>query len=663
MSKTIQKTFAGLVVSLVAIGMVAAPATAALDQSVVALLLGLGVPQSLIDQINSSSTTTSTQSSGYVYSGVLKSGSTGSSVVSLQNALNFCWNAGLVADGSFGPATKTAVMNGQTKSGITADGVVGPKTAPFIEACSVNVVSTETTTTTTTTSTSLTGGAGAIDAANFVSGLNNEEIGESEEDVEVSGIKVEASEGSDIMITAVKLDFDQGTAPSDWDKYADEVSIWFEGKEYARVDADSFNDDNNFDRTLSLSEGAIIKADDEGELVVAVSGINNLDSTDSGKTWTVIFENIRFKDAQGAIVTESSQGDIGTETRTFSFETFATSANVELKIATGDDDSINDSHVVDIDDVNDTDDVELFQFTMEAEGNSDIDIDDMAINFVSVGTNVDDIVNTVYLYVDGENIASENVPSSATTTTRVLFDNIDFVIPAGDTVDVVIKGDVNDIQAGTFDEGDTLTVSFGETETDLANFDGEDEEGEDLVDADKTGSASGGSLAFYSKGIMVNLESVSTDLSSGSGSLDDAGTMTIKYTVTAFDGDMYVGDTATATASSSVSEATLPSNQVVYLVDKAGTATVAALSGVVSFVSNGTKVTDSGVTNGVKVAEGQTATFTLKVTRTNTSSIPTGAGQYRMSALGITWATTDAATQNVYDFNLDEFKTDYLNIN
>src|SRR3989344_1267641 len=59
----------------------------------------------------------------YTHVGTLRQGSSGSQVVSLQTTLG-----GLVADGSFGPMTKAAVMSFQSSRGLTADGVVGPMT-------------------------------------------------------------------------------------------------------------------------------------------------------------------------------------------------------------------------------------------------------------------------------------------------------------------------------------------------------------------------------------------------------------------------------------------------------------------------------------------------------------------------------------------------------
>ncbi|MBF0292869.1 MAG: cyclase family protein, partial [Nitrospinae bacterium] len=60
----------------------------------------------------------------------------------------------------------------------------------------------------------------------------------------VTGFEVEADNGSDLRFTALRLVFNEGTAGSDFDNYADEVSIWLGTNEVARVNASDFNDNN-----------------------------------------------------------------------------------------------------------------------------------------------------------------------------------------------------------------------------------------------------------------------------------------------------------------------------------------------------------------------------------------------------------------------------------
>src|SRR5690606_15433542 len=109
-----------------------------------------------------------------------------------------------------------------------------------------------------------------------------------------------------------------------------------------------------------------------------------------------------------------------------------------------------------------------------------------------------------------------------------------------------------------------------------------------------------------------------------------------------------------------ITQTTVASDQVLYRVDQSGTATTDDLSAVVSFTEK-TGVTASGVTNGVKVSEGRTADFTLTITRTNDDA--GDAGLFRAALEAVSWATTDTATQNVYDFDLEDYETDYVFIN
>ena len=58
--------------------------------------------------------------------GYLKQGDKGTQVKRLQQFLNWCINAKLNIDGSFGPATLTAVKKFQKTYGLTQDGFFGP---------------------------------------------------------------------------------------------------------------------------------------------------------------------------------------------------------------------------------------------------------------------------------------------------------------------------------------------------------------------------------------------------------------------------------------------------------------------------------------------------------------------------------------------------------
>ena len=391
----------------------------------------------------------------------------------------------------------------------------------------------------------LRGGAGSLDDADYISKLNSEEVGEDEEDVEVAGLDLEADDGSDLEILAVRLDFDQVTADRDLRRYADEVSLWFEDDEVARVDADEFDDDNNYSRTISLDDTAIIRSGDSAELIVAITGARNIDSADEGESWTVEFDSIRLRDGQDAVFSDDSTGDIGDNAgRRFSFEDFASAADLELNIRSGDDD-INDQRVIIVDDDNDTEDVELFSFEFEVEGDSDVVIDDLPIAFTATGAGVGEIIDTTELYVDGDRINSESVSESTDTTRTIVFEDLDWVIDAGDRVEVEIRVDVREL-GGAFTEGDSLSAEIGETETDSASFDAEDEEGNNLRDSDVDGRASSDAHEFYSAAPEITVEETDIEQIDNGDAPPESALVRIELRIQAKGGTIYLnGDDET----------------------------------------------------------------------------------------------------------------------
>ena len=64
----------------------------------------------------------------------LQQGASGSSVRRLQRALTAALATSVGIDGSFGPATETAVRSYQSSRGLGVDGVVGPATWSALHA-------------------------------------------------------------------------------------------------------------------------------------------------------------------------------------------------------------------------------------------------------------------------------------------------------------------------------------------------------------------------------------------------------------------------------------------------------------------------------------------------------------------------------------------------
>ncbi|MBP6869215.1 MAG: peptidoglycan-binding protein [Candidatus Pacebacteria bacterium] len=608
----------------------------------------------LMAQIQAMSGST-TSSASVTFSKDLTLGSSGADVTALQNWLikgGYSIAAG--ATGYFGAQTQAALAKYQAAVGITpAAGYFGPVTRAKVNAAGGS--STGGSTGGSTSSGDLEGGAGSIDSYKLISSINNEEVGEDEEDQDVFGLEIEASDDSDIEIRAVRLVFNEGTAASDFEDYASEVSIMLDGEEFARVDADEFNDDNNWTKTVTLDSGAIIRSGDTAELTVAVSGANVIDSGDLGDTWTLDVPSVRFVDAQDATITE----DPNVSTRTFSFTSFASASNVELKIAE-DDQDINDARTIQVDATDDTEDEDVLSFTLEAEGDSDLDIKNWGVSVTVTGaSNTDDVISGLSLWIDGEEVATADTVSTGGATEFYNFDDVDYTINAGDTAEVVVKADFLSI-ADALSEGDTISFALGEEQTDTTTIDVEDESGENLADADITGSVTSGAFELRSKGIMVTFVSASESVvDGGSNAYDGTGTFNVVFNVEAFGDTVYVSKTAAATTASTILDSTVATDGNLYLVDNGGTATVVGLSDAVSFTTSGGATSASS--NNIALGDGEDTDITLTVTRTN--SLSGHAGLYRLLLKSVGWATTDTTTWNVYDFNLEDFKTDSVSIN
>ncbi|MEK7552717.1 MAG: peptidoglycan-binding protein, partial [Patescibacteria group bacterium] len=243
----------------------------------------------------------------------------------------------------------------------------------------------------TTPDTGLTGSTGVVENYTLMSDLTNEPVGEDEDDVPVIGLEVEADNNSDLELTAVRVVFNESTnTTSDFEDYATEVSVWLDGEEVGRVDSTGFTDENNWTKTIALDDGAIIKAGETAELTIAVSAVSNLDSSDDDPdSWTADITSVRYVDGRG----DSTSEDPGTGTRTFNFKSFASAADSEFKI-TEDDDAINKFHIAEISTTDTKQDVELASFTLEAEGDSALEIKKLGVMVTITGdaVDVDDVI-------------------------------------------------------------------------------------------------------------------------------------------------------------------------------------------------------------------------------------------------------------------------------
>ena len=622
--------------------------------------------QAQIDALLAQITSLQAQMSGgasATYTRDLTLGSTGDDVSSLQTylvaqnkgpkaaALAAVFAAG-TAKGYFGSMTQAALAEYQAAAGISpAAGYFGPITRAHLAAAAPAPEEGE-------EDGDLEGGAGAVDQYDLVSGLENEEVGEDAEDVSVAGLEMEVSDSSDLEFTAVTLDFDQGTANNDdFADYASEVSIWLSAspeEEVARVDADKFDEDTAWRRTVTLDDGAIVQAGETGELIVKVSGASAIDGNDVGETWTVDFDQVRFRDATGASTSE----DPATAARTMSFESFATAADLELQVSLDEeDDDINEAHVVDIDDTDDTDNVEFLSITIEIEGDSDVTIDEIPVEINTVeaaGANFndpDDVVVAASLWMEAspaEEIATENLSAADADddTEVVTFDDLDVELAGGSTTKFFVKLDLVST-ADALDNADTIEVEMDAGEVDL--IDAEDDSGEQLVAADLTGTADADAHVVYDTGVQADFVSASQTRSftADAATEEDTGEYKIVFKVTSFDGDESIDRSCEEGGA-----------------DAAGqgvefTVTNTAENASTCVLTSTTSDTED-TANTFEVDEDTTRTFTLTVNVTDNDDADTG-NYAEVAFESINWGAADDDTNaNYYTFGLNEFKTDSL---
>lgn len=642
-------------VAFVAVAMafsLVAPAAKAQDVSSMSLDQLVALVNQLQSQLAGS--TGSTGSCSYTFTRSLSQGSTGADVMNLQKFLNMSADTQVAASGAgsagmetsyYGPATAAAVSKFQTKysadilvpAGLTSPtGYFGPSTMAKANAlCAAGGSGSGSG----SGSGALKGGAGTLDEANFTGNLNNEEVGEGQDDVEVAGWDIKP-ENSDIEITAIDVDFDKGDSlNSNFTKYATEVSIWLDGEEIARRDADEFTRSNNYRKTISLDKGAIIRDGDVGQLVVAVSGASNIDSDDVSDTWDVGLRSVRYLDAQGAYITDSSTDDIGdaadatsqTKERAFTFEDFATAADMEFKVRSGDT-AINTARTVAVSSTTKTSDVAALSFKIEVEGNSNMTLDEMTVDATTTTATLSQVATTAYLYMDDERVGSETITSTFSSDAEITFNDLDLELEGGETYDFEVRFDLNKA-TGSFASGSTINVDVSSADVDsTTKWIVEDENGDTVAAGDRSGSASADAHTLVTVGANVALGNVTvTQVSDANDTAKNYGQYTVEVEITAIADDIYVLETA---ASSSVA---LTSSGVQYIFEDSSNAqavTASTTSATLTHKSGGTVDGSS-----IRIDEGQTATFEFVGTFN-----PTTAGQYGLRVTGIGFGTTNSGT-------------------
>lgn len=480
----------------------------------------------------------------------------------------------------------------------------------------------------------LDGTTGSI-STNALSKYSSEEVGEGESEVPVMAFEVEADNDSDIAVTSVRVEFDEnGAGSTDLEDYASEVSVMLDGDVVGTADVNDFTESSTagtWTKTISL-DCAAVSADETGEFTIAIDGNNVIDSADLNQAWLVDVTSIRFEDGDGVVTTENSDADAGSFPdlqKTFTWQSFANASDIEMNVALTDGaeaDAINNAHVIDIDDTDDTENAEILAFTIENKGDVDITVNDIPVVITTTGeTDEAVLVQNATLWQDGDQISSDTIPTGG----AVLFEDLSIDIDAGDSVDFVVAVDIQDT-TGAADNGDTVTAAVT-----VDDIDADDSEGDQISDANATGAASGGVHGVYDAGIMVEFVSADTDVNPGVATVPDQGIFTITFDVTAFDTDAFID------ASSITDEAGGATYQDILVNGAVGTGIL-------------TSSADTAANSTYRVREGDTETFTLTMNGTGANAFANGVLE------SVLWATTAIDGDQVYNFDMNDYHTDYV---
>ncbi len=604
----------------------------------------------------------------YTHMGTLKMGMRSAQVTELQATLGVT-----PMSGYFGPITKAAVMAFQAANGLTADGVVGAMTgaklsgavsggsypagctssAGYSSTTGMPCTSTGSTlpagcTSTagysTTTGASCSGGSTPSTGSgtdegelkNFYSVSEDENgFSENENGVELYAFEMEA-DGSDMMVSRVDVYMGQTTTAesNNADDYFTSVSLLVDGDEVATLDVEDWDEDDwdqtadtdndefrlRFDVDFTVADG------DTAKVTLEFDTANNIDTADSDNaTWEIDLatDSVRAEDEAGF---SDEYGESMEDTVVVDEVDTGT-----LDVSLSNDNP--DAQAVEVDDTNDTNGVEVLAFDLEA-NDSDVDVTDIRVTIDDVGTltDVDSVVNTLHLFMNGEEIASESVPATAGQTEVIAFDvDGDVVIEDGDTAEFTIEADINNLDGGDFDAGDGILVSF-------TSVDSEDDAGDNV---EASGSANGENFSFFVNGMSATLVSTSAVATpSGVATVDDTGTFKIVFDVSAFGSDIFI-DASPITNETGIIAAGAAGYQDI----DASTTSVAA--GVIECSS-----CDDTANTTLRVAEGDTERFTVTIAGS-------GADLFASASLtSIMYALTAIDGDTLYTSNMTDFQTD-----
>lgn len=603
--------------------------------------------QELQDQINAllaqigSLQGGTTDASCYSFTRDLTIGSQGADVTALQAYMSRRGYFTVAPTGYFGPITASAVASWQSANGVMpASGYFGPiSRAKYNSMCSTTPTPDGDDDDDDNNDDNDFGGSDGEEASLEDYDLKDGDdtsVEEGDEDAEVMEIEFDV-EDSDVEVQRVEIvaSSSAGNGEDDpWDVF-ESATLWFDGDDVATVE--DLDDEDNWDEQSTDGEynfrfngvDTVVSMDETAEFVVSFTFQENLDldgGTDAnGEAWEVWIEDegIRALDEAGI---DQYTGD---NTDTVSIDIEEAGGDDELTLSKSSDNPEATTLEVEEDEKSDWHSLAI----MDLEADSDTELNDfifrVLINEPVTGESYDNVVSDLMLVIDGEEYDDFSVSGGTTATATITFDlsDEDIVLAEGEEVSVEVMAEFLATTTGAYDEGTTVTVDVPAATFDTVDAEGVDS-GEDLEASQLNGSFEGEVMTLRSEGISISPvsdDAERTFVADDTGE-SDQGTFTIVFEVTAFGEDIYI-DNSTPVEDNDGSEVTTTSS---YSVTNPGNNT-----------SVGTLSATGGdydeETNSWRIAEGDTAEFTLEVIVTATSS---SNASVALQALG--YAFTDA---------------------
>jgi type II secretory pathway pseudopilin PulG len=590
----------------------------------------------------------------------LKTGASGDDVMKLQQFLNSNADTRVAASGAgsvgaetmfFGPATAAAVSKFQvmhradilTPAGLTnPTGFFGPSTRAKVNALCVAGGATDEDDEDEDgedTGSGELSGEGTLDTFEMDDAAEDE-IEEGSADEVIAEITLEATDG-DIEVDRMTFEINDGsvanTEDEPWEVF-ESITLWVDGDEIASFDAsdeENYLDEDTGEFRFS-GLGLVLEEDEEVEVLVGASIVNDIDNAGSSTAadWVIEGTEVRYFDADG--VAEDDNTSSGSATFTIVPE--GDGDELDVKTASGDPDAT----TLQLEDDAKSDFLTIFAFDLDAkDSDSDIEVTSVRVDVDatengSTATTTSLVIDDAELVVDG--VTYDDVTVTHGTTGQFVFDidSGDLMIDADDRV--TAEFNVRFKSLPTTLEGATVQATVAG-----ANIDAEG--GDDVVVG---GSATGDEHTLRTQGAILEYVSGSAtkDLNTDTTATDDEGVFTLKFDVTAFEGDLYVNKTA-------ASGTTMGTAGVNFQITDGSGAVVGTTTPEASLSS-------TAETEGTrfKVAEGETETFTLTI-----NYDPGVSGFYGVRLYSLNFATTNAnpSTQQ-RALPEEDYETDPFNI-